>query len=138
LDALEVPNIGFKKYIGELVADCQSVSEKVSSGDYDRHELEQLIDEYNACITDYNNRRIAAAATASSPVIELINQMKTKLASSDISNKNDAIELLNSMSDRYRKNEAIPGYMREGLKGYLNSNEDLKTDMEKLFSLIDK
>ena len=138
LNALEVPNIGFKKYIGELVADCPSVSEKVSNGDYDRHDLDQMIDEYNACISDYNNRRMAAAATASSPVVELINQMKTKLASSDISNKTDANDLLNSISDRYKKNEAIPGYMREGLKGYLNSNEDLKADMEKLFSLLDK
>jgi len=138
LDAAEVPNIGFKKYVGELVSDCPTVSDKVQTGDFDRSKLELLIDEYNTCIKDYNSRRMEAAAAAASPVAELIDQMKTKVESSGISNKSDVNDLLNSIAERYKKREAIPGYMKEGLKGYLASNDELKADMEKLFTLIDK
>jgi hypothetical protein len=138
LDALEVPNIGFKKYVGDLVSDCPAVSERVANGELDRNKVETMIDEYNACIADYNNKRVEAAASAATPVAELIDQMKTKVAASEISNKNDVNDLLNSIADRYKKKEPIPGYMKEGLKGYLNSNEDLKAEMEKLFTLMDK
>jgi hypothetical protein len=137
-DAMEVPNIGFKKYVGDLVSGCPTVSEKVANGDYDRNKVEEMVDAYNTCISESNNRRIAEATNSAAPAMELIEQMKTKVAASDISNKNEVSDLLNSIADRYKKDETIPVYMKEGLKGYLNSNETLKADMEKLFTLIDK
>jgi len=137
-DAMEVPNLGFKKYVGDLVADCPLVAEKVGSGDFDRNNMEQMIDDYNACILASNTRRIQEADRQSSPVGELIDQMKTKVSASELSNKNEVNDLLNSILDRYKKKEAVPAYMKDGLKGYLDSNEILKADMEKLFTLIDK
>lgn len=133
---IEVPNIGFKKFVGELVADCPTVSDKVKSGGYDRNSVESLVDEYNVCVSEGNTRRIAAAT--GTPATRHIDQMKVKVNASDLANKSDVNDLLTSIADRLKKNEAVPAYMREGLKGYIGEREDLKTDMEQLFNLIDK
>ncbi|MEJ0030325.1 MAG: hypothetical protein WDO15_08130 [Bacteroidota bacterium] len=62
--------------------------------------------------------------------------MKTKVSESDLSNKDDVNDLLNSIAERLKKNETVPAYMKEGLKGYLGSREDLKADMEQLLTLL--
>lgn len=136
--SFEVPNIGFKKIVGDLVEDCTSVYEQVKSGNFDRGNVEELVDQYNACIGSANEKRIADAVSATTPVAELIDQMKSKVSASDLTNKSDVNDLLTSIGDRYKKGEPVPVYMKEGLKGYLGAREDLKGDMERLFTLIDK
>jgi hypothetical protein len=138
-NAIEVPNIGFKKFVGDLVADCASVFEKVKSGDFGRNDVESMVTEYNACVSNNNQHKAESVAKSSeSPAAELIEQMKIKVNASTLDNKPEVNDLLTSIGDRLRKNETIPAYMKEGLKGYLGNQEDLKTDMEQLFSLIDK
>lgn len=137
-NAIEVPNIGFKKIVGELVGDCESVAVQVKSGDLDRNNLTDLADQYNVCIDASNKKRIDDAMNSMTPVAELVNQMKSKVNSSDVNNKSDINDLLNSIADKYKKKETVPAYMKEGLKGYIGSNKDLTADMEKLFTLIDQ
>jgi hypothetical protein len=136
--AIEVPNIGFKKIVGDIVADCPAVADKVKNGDFDRYHIEGLIDQYNECIANSSARRVEAAQhQVVTPASKLINDMKTKVNASDLTNKNDVNDLLNSIADRLNKKETVPAYMKEGLKGYLSSNEDLKADMDQLFKLIE-
>lgn len=137
-NASEVPNIGFKKIVGELVADCASVAEQVKNGQLDRRDVESLVDQYNICVQSANKERVEKVLSPKTPATELIEQMRSKVNVSDLSNKSDINDLLNSIGDRYKRNESVPAYMKEGLKGYIGSNEDLKTDMEKLFTLIDQ
>jgi len=138
--AMEVPNIGFKKIVGDLVEDCPTVADKLKNGDFDRYHIEGLVDQYNECIATYSARRVETATAKqqeSTPASKLIDGMKTKVNASDLANKNEVNDLLTSIADRLNKKETVPAYMREGLKGYLSSNEDLKADMDQLFKLID-
>lgn len=135
-EAMEVPNMGFKKFVSELLADCPIVSEKVKNGDYDRYHVENMVDQYNECIGESSARRIEVAKQESTPATDLIDKMKGKVSASDLGNKAEVNDLLTSIGDKVKKKEPVPAYMREGLKGYLNSNEDLKADMEQLFKLI--
>lgn len=139
-NAMEVPNLGFKKIIAETVSDCPEVADKVRSGDFGRNDIEAIVTEYNTCVAGVNQRRIEAAELSSapaSPAAALIDKVKTKVSASDISNKTEVTELLTSVADRVKKKEAVPSYMKEGLKSYLGSREDLKGDLEELLKLLE-
>jgi hypothetical protein len=131
--------MGFKKIVGDIVEDCSTVAEKVKNGELGRSNVEQIVTEYNQCIGAINEQKIAAALpTRVTPASELVEKLKTKVTESNLSNKDDVNDLLNSIADRLKKNEPVPAYMKEGLKGYLGSREDLKPDMEQLLTLLEK
>jgi hypothetical protein len=136
-EAIEVPNIGFKKIFGDIIEDCPDVADQVKTGNLDRNKVTEIVAEYNKCIGARNQQKMEAVAAAkSTPAGDLIEKLKTKVSESDLSNKNDVNDLLNSMADRLKKNEPVPAYMKEGLKGYLGSKEDLKADLEQLLTLL--
>ncbi|MEI9918353.1 MAG: hypothetical protein WDO14_06060 [Bacteroidota bacterium] len=139
MNSFEVPNMGFKKFIGDLVEDCPVVYDKVKNGDLTRNSVEEIVIEYNTCIVSVQEQKIKEALPApSTPAYDLVEKLKTKVNASDLSNKNDASDLLNSIGEKLRKGEAVPAYMKEGLKGYLGSREDLKGDMEQLLTLLNQ
>jgi hypothetical protein len=136
-DAKEVPNMGFKKILSDMVSECPVLVDRIKNGDLGRNDVEKIVNEYNACIATVSEQRLEAALTpASTPVGDLVEKMKTKVSASDLSNKAEVNDLLTSIADKTKKKDAIPAYMKEGLKGYLSSREDLKADMDELLKLI--
>ena len=136
-NSVEVPNMGFKKIVGDMIEECPDVSEKVDNGDLGRKDIDKIVMEYNKCVGARNQEKMEAALPKlSTPATDLVEKLKTKVSESDLSNKDDVNDLLNSISDRLKKNEPVPAYMKEGLKGYLGSRDDLKTDMEQLLTLL--
>lgn len=136
-NTIEVPNIGFKRFVGDMVEDCPTVGDRVKNGDFDRNNISEMVDAYNSCINDVNQRRLQSTKVES-PTTDLIEQMKTKVNASDLSNKSEVNDLLNSIAEKVNRKEAVPAYMKEGLKGYIGSREDLIGDMEQLLTLIDQ
>jgi hypothetical protein len=134
---IEVPNIGFKKFVGALVEDCPLVSDRIKSGDFNRNNVDAMVDEYNACIADLNQKRMETT-TVKTPATDVVEEMRSKVNASDIANKSEVNDLLNSIAEKVKKKETVPAYMKDGLKGYIGEREDLKADMEKLFTLIDQ
>jgi hypothetical protein len=137
-NAMDVPNMGFKKIVGDMTKECPDVSEKVDNGELSRTDIEKIVTDYNKCAGARNQEKLAAAMPKqTTPATDLVDRLKTKVSESDLSNKNDVNDLLSSIGDRLKKNEPIPAYMKEGLKGYLGSREDLKSDMNELLTLLD-
>jgi hypothetical protein len=133
----EVPNLGFKRFIGALVEDCPVVADRVKSGDLDRTNSEELVVAYNKCIeTNQSQRFEAAAENVTNPTVDLINKMKERINASDLTTKSDVNDLLNNISEKVKKNEPVPVYLKEGLKGYIGQREDLRGDMEQLLELL--
>lgn len=133
----EVPNLGFKKYVGAMVEDCPQVADRLKTGDLDRQNIEEIVDLYNACITQSREQRISAAeATKGNPTTDFVEQLKNRVSASDLTTKTEVNDLLNSINDKVRKKEPIPGYMKEGLKSYLSQREDFKEDMDKLLLML--
>jgi hypothetical protein len=137
MNSLQVPNMGFKKYLGDMVEDCHAVNDKVKTGDLNRNNIEELVTQYNTCIVSIQEQKIKAALPIpSTPASGLIEKLKTKVSESDLSNKDDVNGLLNSITDKLKKNEPVPAYMKEGLKEYLGGRENMKADMEQLLTLL--
>jgi hypothetical protein len=135
----EVPNIGFKKYIGQLVEDCPDVADRVKTGELDRNKITDLVDRYNECVVGIQERRLESAAQqVSNPTIDFIEEFRTRVNGSDLTTKNEVNDLLNSITEKVRKKEPVPAYMKEGLKGYLSQRDDFKEDTEQLLLLLDK
>jgi hypothetical protein len=44
---LEIPNIGFRKFVSMFIEDCEEVASKVQSGDYKSSEVIQIVEDYN-------------------------------------------------------------------------------------------
>ena len=144
--SMEVPNIGFKKLISNFVEDCPEVFTKVKNEELKRGDLDKIIDEYNSCITNKTNAlpAVAAAPTAAVPVTpvvtdktEAIKSLQAKVAALDnLTDKKDVLDLLTDISDKASKEKAIPNYQLEALKGYLNGNEAVKAELEKVIALL--
>ena len=143
--SLEVPNIGFKKLISSFIEDCPEVFTKVKNEELKRGDLDKIINEYNQCIT---NKTKAPSVTAY-PIItppmdvvitdktEAIKNLQSKVAAlENLMDKKDVLDLLSDISDKASKEKAIPNYQLEALKGYLNSNEAVKAELEKVIALL--
>src|SRR6185295_9429691 len=46
----EIPNLSFKKIMGEFLKDCLTIKKSIESKDYKRKDLDKLLEEYDQCI----------------------------------------------------------------------------------------
>ncbi len=138
---LEVPNLNFKRILSKYLEDCESISYKVKEGELGRKDLDQIIDDYNLCMSNKSSVALSAAAP---PVIisnegtKAIDAILKKAEGEDFPSKKDALDLLRDIKSKVEKNETVPNYLTEGLKSYLSSVPALSDDLEKLLSLLKK
>lgn len=138
---LEVPNLNFKRILSKYLEDCESISYKVKEGELGRKDLDQIIDDYNLCMS---NKSSVALSAAVPPVIisnegtKAIDAILKKAEGEDFQSKKDALDLLRDIKSKVEKNETVPNYLTEGLKSYLSSVPALSDDLEKLLSLLKK
>jgi hypothetical protein len=126
---MEVPNLGFKKNMVKFLDDCEAVSTKIDQDTYNKKNLEDIVDEYNICITNKTNVMETAIAqrkeTGSSQnswdeLIEKINQHE------DFPDKATAVEMATDIKKRISRGEKAPNFVVDGLKNILANQNDLK------------
>ncbi len=133
----EVPNLGFKRYVGNLVEDCPAVADRVRNGDLERRNVETLVDEYNKCIEALTQRRFDNSEFKErNATIDFIVEMRTRVQGSQLASKSEVLDLLSNMTEKVRKKEPVPSYMKEGLKSYLSQQEEFKADVDQLLLLL--
>lgn len=119
---IEVPGLTFKKVMTRFLSDCPNVSARVDEGDLGRRNIEQVIDEYNACIegTTVEHNKIAALDRAKSKKISAWDVLEDKIkAKPDFEGKQDALEMITDIKGKIKRNEKIPNFILEGLKNSL-------------------
>jgi hypothetical protein len=136
-DAIEVPNLSFKKMMREFLKDCISVSERIKSGELGRKKLDTVILLYNECI-DLNSKPASIAnpiPVISEAQFQAIQNLKNKIESSSLSSKQDILDLVKDIETKVNGGLPVPNYLMEGLNGYL-SDTDYKEDLEKLIEAL--
>ncbi|MGC3945616.1 MAG: hypothetical protein QM762_14035 [Chryseolinea sp.] len=122
---MDVPNISFKKSMKSFLKDCPTVVNRIESGEYNRKDLNDIIDTYNACIDANTVSRNAAIATQEvqtktlSAWDELENQVK---AAADFDGKPNALEMIQEIKGKVERSEKIPNFLVDGLKGVLKDD----------------
>jgi hypothetical protein len=126
---IEVPNLGFKKNMAKFMEECPSITNKISAGDLGRSDLNTIIDEYNSCIAT-NTLSVAKSPTLTQPAVanESASQwvmLEEKVKASNLSTKNDALEMIADIRNKLSRGEKIPKFLSEGLKTSLAGDQQL-------------
>jgi len=132
---LDVPNIGFKRILGDFLQDCESTSAKVKEGEFERSNLEAIVDDYNSCVADQN--KISHAIVKPTPAMEAVSSLRTKVERSSLESKKDVVDMLNDIEGRLRQKQTIPTYLTNGLKSSLANQKDFEEDLNKLLAELD-
>ncbi|MFZ5970691.1 MAG: hypothetical protein ACOYXA_03780 [Bacteroidota bacterium] len=131
---LELPNLTFKKTMATFLEDCEAVSEKVKEGAWSKKDLDVIIKEYNTCIAAQSRQKIVA--DASDEKTDRIEALRSKVEQSDLESKSDVLELLSDLQKKVSKGEAVPNYLTEGLKSYLDKQPAFAADLAEVIRLV--
>lgn len=134
---MEVPNLSFRKMMGNFLAGCPDLVTKVDNGDLGKRDLDKIIDEYNQCVQNHSYIQPVAAdkKTPSTPKPTaawdaLEEKIKTH---ADFEGKADALEMVAEIKNKVRRSEKIPNFLSEGLSNALAPTE-LKDEVSKILS----
>jgi hypothetical protein len=136
-DQLVVPNLGFKKYIGQFIADCPEVAARVKAGELGKRNLDELLNAYNACIENRTVDRVrqAAGQRQENGAINAWNALEEKVKQKEFAEKSNALEMIAEIKNKVRLQEKIPNFLAEGLKSSLKDtglSEELDSAMREV------
>jgi hypothetical protein len=133
--SLEVPNITFKKGMSGFLEDCGSVAERIKAGEWSKKDIEAVVIAYTQCISEGTAASAVAESTpaSSQPALTALRQ---KLEQSDLASKKDALDLLTDIGQRLERQQPVPNYLAEGLKGYVGNQPSMAAELEAVLALI--
>lgn len=129
---IDVPNLGFKKYMKNFMEDCPSTVEKLENGDYSKRDLQKIIDEYNACIDakTIDHGKIITEKVETNKKLSAWDILEEKVkGEADFEGKANALEMIQDIKGKISKGEKIPNFLLGGLKSAL-TQENLKPELE--------
>jgi hypothetical protein len=97
-----------------------------------RKNIEQIVDEYNACIDGktVEHDKVVARIQQQSKKISAWDVLEDKVKNKqDFEGRQDALEMITDIKGKIQRNEKIPKFLLEGLKNSL-SGSDLSADLE--------
>lgn len=131
---IEVPNLSFKKIISRFLADDTELSERIEKGDFNKRQLNEIIDEYN----DYINKKSIkqnenfAALIEKSKTLQGWQALEDKIKTTDnFEKKDNVLEMISDVKTRINNSEKIPNFLIEGLRSALAETE-FKADLENI------
>ncbi len=135
----DVPNLQFRKGLQKFFEDCEDVVAKLKLKVWSVKQLNEIVDEYNACIQAKTDARFRGEDLArdNSQQILLLNSLEEKVRSlSDFPEKSDALELLGDIRAKVESNKKIANYQLDALKGYLTQQKEVEPDLDKLLKAL--
>jgi hypothetical protein len=129
---LEVPGLTFKKMMTRFLSECPDLVARIDNGDIGRKNLEQIVDEYNACINSKTaeHDKVVARIQEQSKKISAWDILEEKVKNKeDFEGRQDALEMIADIKGKIQRNEKIPKFLLEGLKSSL-SGSSLSTELE--------
>lgn len=130
---MEIPNLTFKKTMRRFLDDCPDVSDKIENDVFNKKDLDQIVDEYNACIE--NRTGGSQPVVARKPVLqtktsEAWNALENKVKSEpDFAEKSNALEMITEIKSKISASQKVPNFLIEGLKSAL-PQDVFKTELE--------
>ena len=129
---IDVPNLGFKKAMKNFLKECQDVADRIDEGSLSKKNLNDIVDEYNLCITGRtaSKQKIVAAKVEQQKVINVWDVLEQKVKSqADFDGKQNAIDMIQEIKGKISRSEKIPNFLVEGLKSSL-SQDIFKEELE--------
>ena len=144
-DVMEMPNLGFKKIMASFLEDCSELSEKLKKGDLGKGNTDEIIDQYNVCVTKEKPGMTIVPELASPPESlaaanqkEAIQNLMNKIKELNFTTKEDALDILRDIETKVKRNDTVSNYLIEGLQSTLKDQPTLSEDLVKLIALFKK
>lgn len=137
--SMRVPGIvGFRKAMMDFLPECDQVQAKLNDKTFGKTDLNEIIDEYNACA----DIQVADAQAIQSSKIEAT-ETKNKLSdqfdafrkaldASSIANKKEALDMFNDLADKLVNGESVPSYLSNALKQAVSADSKLTNILNNL------
>ncbi len=139
---IEVPNLGFKKSMSKYLSECDDVAKRIDKGELGKRDLGRIIDLYNACLQNNSNGTSSSAAAKPKAVdsekLLAIKNFTAQVEKESFVTKKDALDMLKDVQAKVAKNEPVPNYLFEGLKGYLADTPVLAKELDSIVALLKK
>ncbi|HQQ98856.1 MAG TPA: hypothetical protein PLX35_16405 [Cyclobacteriaceae bacterium] len=134
---MEVPNLTFKKNMQEFLSDCPKVKEDLAAEKLTKKDIMTIVKEFNACLEPSGAKSSdhTAVVPDTDNRITALQHLKDNLTNSDIASRSDAIDILNDLQDKIKKNQSIANYQIEALRSMLKGTV-VETESEKLVALL--
>jgi hypothetical protein len=139
--AIEVPNIGFKKFMMDFLRDCPIVSNKIDQGALGRKNVEQIVDEYNSCLDKAGKAKDSNPVAKNlvepgDPKLVALDELKSVIQKLTFANQKDAVDIVGDLYEKVRNRQAIPRYLIESLRGLLKDVSEAQPALEKALGLV--
>lgn len=128
----EVPNLAFKKILKNFLSECPVVADNIDKGSYSKKDLNQIIDDYNACISSRtaDHDKVVAQRIEQTKKMSSWDVLETKVKEkADFEGKSDALEMISEIKNKIARSEKVPNFVVEGLKSSL-AKADLQTELD--------
>lgn len=135
-DILDIPNLKFRAAIKTFLDDCDSVSQNIKENKLNNDDLEEIVDMYNQCVADNAKQRADKSklqSTKESKKSKLVD-FKKQIELSSITTKQEVIDILNDMITKVDSNKEIPAYQTDALQNYLKDNKEFQESLTQLLS----
>lgn len=144
-ETMEMPNLGFKKIMASFLEDCNELSEKLKKGDLGKGNIDEIIDQYNVCLTKEKPDFTVALDPASTPETLAVSNQKAaiqnlmdKINELNFATKADALDILRDIETKVSRGDNVSNYLIDGLQSTLKDQPALSEDLGKLVSLFKK
>ncbi|GCC49889.1 hypothetical protein SanaruYs_01030 [Chryseotalea sanaruensis] len=128
---MEVPNLGFKRNMTRFLSECSELAAQIEEGKYGYSDLDEIINQFNACINDKTIAQSTKPKGLSNVNLDPWNALEVKVLNSALPDKNDAIDMIKDLKNKLEKGEQIPKFLSEALKAALKNDEGLTADLVK-------
>lgn len=131
-DGIEVPNLTFEKGMKKFLSDCPALVKKIDNDVFNKKDLHQIIDEYNACMSNPAPEEKPVATKPAQPAKSLTawdaleNNVKSQ---PDFPEKGNALDMIGEIKSKISANQKVPNFLIEGLKNSLNQDV-FKADLD--------
>lgn len=136
-ESMSVPNLGFKKYLGQFLDDCPDVAAKIKDGELGKRDLDKIVTAYNSCVNSrtVDHDKIMAEHDERTTKINAWEALEEKIGEREFGEKTNALEMITEIRKKIERRESIPNFLVEGLKNSLK-NTGLDADLEQALSQI--
>lgn len=130
-DQFKVSNLTSRKKFAAYFEDCESVSEKINSGELKKNQLEEIFEEYDQCLDKINSQPAPAAVQQPLPTSNEVEAFIAELKSKDLY-QGDLSMMVDDINQKLINGQPIPKYLQQAVLEQLGDDEDLKNQFSKI------
>ena len=137
---IEVPTMSFKKTMARLLDDCNAVSLALDEGKYKRKDINQLVDDYNACVNANTAEQMAgrqALMKSYSDVnSEVLIKANTLLNAAKSMNDKELESMMTDVIEKLRGNEEVPSYLKKAIESHAEESSELRDEIMNFLAML--